>query len=93
MLPRINSVGPPPEMHADRVVAEMLRLIIRVHASILGNVHAAFRDGSDGNPTGQKRMVRRIRESGGRLLFDVILTPGKRGRYELILTGASARRG
>jgi hypothetical protein len=64
----------------------MLRLIIRVHANILADIHAAFEDRSDGNPTGQKRMERRIRESGGRLLFDVILEPGKRGRYELILT-------
>jgi len=63
-----------------------MRLIIRVHANILGDIHAAFRDRSDGNPIGQKRMARRIKESGGRLLFDVILEPGKRGRYELILT-------
>jgi hypothetical protein len=60
-IPKIVSAGPPPEKHADRVVAEMLRLI-------------------------KADLVRLIRESGGRLLFDVILEPGKRGRYELILT-------
>ena len=86
MVPKIGSVGPPPEKHADRVVAEMMRLIIRVHASILEDIHAAFEDRSDGNPTGQRRMVRRIKESGGSLLFDAILEPGKRGRYELVLT-------
>jgi hypothetical protein len=43
MVFKINSVGPPPEKHADRVVAEMLRLIIRVHAIILADIHRADR--------------------------------------------------
>src|SRR6516162_7907985 len=85
-LAKIASVGPPPEKHADRVVAEMLRLIVRVHARILDDMHLAFKDRSDGNPIGQKRMLRRIREGGGSLLFDVFIETGKRGRYELIVT-------
>ena len=33
MMPRIQSVGPPPEKHADRVVAEMLRWIVKAHTN------------------------------------------------------------
>jgi hypothetical protein len=76
----------PPERHADRIVAEMLQMIVRVHADIQAAIHAAFADRSDGNPKGQQRMVRKLRDSGGRLLFDAVLQPGKRGRYTLILT-------
>jgi hypothetical protein len=86
IFPEINSSGAPPERHADRVVADMMRLIIEAHGAILGAIHAAFKDRSDGNPIGQQRMVKRIKDSAGGLLFDCILTPGKRGRYELILT-------
>jgi hypothetical protein len=86
VFPRIDSVGAPPERHADRVVADMMRLIIEAHAGILGAIHAAFKDRSDGNPVGQQRMVRRIKDSGAGLLFDCILKPGKRGHYELTLT-------
>jgi hypothetical protein len=86
VFPKIDSVGVPPERHADRVVADMMRLIIEAHAVILGAIHAAFRDGSDGNPLGQQRMARRIKDSAGGLLFDCVLMPGKRGRYKLILT-------
>jgi hypothetical protein len=85
VFPKIDSVGAPPERHANRVVADMMRLIIEAHAGILGAIHAAFRDGSDGNPLGQQRMVRRIKDSAGGLLLDCVLMPGKRGRYKLIL--------
>jgi hypothetical protein len=31
-FPIIQSLGPPPEKHADRIVAEMLKLIVVAHA-------------------------------------------------------------
>jgi hypothetical protein len=46
----IVSVGPPPEKHADRVVAEMLRELAVTNARIskaIGNIVFGASDGTD----------------------------------------------
>jgi hypothetical protein len=73
----------PPERHADRVVADMLRFIATEHAGTLQRVGAAIRDTSAGNPKAQARMVERIRRVAGANLIDI--TPGKRGHYRIAL--------
>ena len=54
-LPEIRSVGAPPEMHANRIVAEMLRYLAQEHAELWNVIHAITRDplARDGNPRAQ----------------------------------------
>jgi hypothetical protein len=79
-FPSITSVGPPPERHADRVVAEMLKQIAEWSAPLLPGIAAAIKASSDGSPKAQRKLEARIKQAGA---FDTVLTPGKRGRYEL----------
>ena len=79
--PVIQSVGLPPEKHADRVVAEMLRFIAREQQARRARNRLVHKAMSDWSPKAQARMVERIRRSGGPAVIDVKLTPGTRGRY------------
>ena len=86
VVPQIQSIGPPPELHADRVVAEMLHWIIAQRDRRWEIFWAEWNSGSIGNPKGQSRMVKRMREAGGDLLLHLHLDPGKRARFELPLS-------
>jgi hypothetical protein len=77
---QIQSIGPPPEKHADRVVAEMLRLTAADHAKVWTAIQDAIVSSSDGSPKAQRKMEARIRAAGAHRTH---LTPGKRGRYDL----------
>jgi hypothetical protein len=84
--PTISSVGAPPEQHADRVVAEMLRFLVRGQLERQRHIKAALRL-PDGNPQAQAKLARRLEETGWPLILDVRLRKsGKRGRYELDFT-------
>jgi hypothetical protein len=81
----IKSMGAVPEKHADRVVAEMLRAIVRARGSMYDQVWATVNSGPDGNPRAQAKMAEQLWAAGGELLCYVSLDPGKRGRYELFV--------
>lgn len=86
--PEIKTVGPPPERHAARVVADMCRWLTteqpRLHArhlALLKTTSAA----KLGNPKAQQRFMRRLRADPvlkGRIL-STSLNPGKRGKCTL----------
>lgn len=76
----ILSIGPPPERHADRVVAAMLRQLAQTRAHLFPAICAALQSSSDGTPQAQRKLERRIKEAGA---LSTLLTPGKRGRYTL----------
>ena len=76
----IQSIGPAPERHANRVVAEMLRDLARKRAQIEVAVSAAVDNSKDGNPRAQAKMAERMRRAGAE---HVSLTPGKRGKYTI----------
>jgi hypothetical protein len=81
--PVIRSIGAPPEQHADRVVAEMLRFIVRGQLERQRHIDAAL-NLPDGNPLAQAKLARKLEESGRPFIFDVSLKrTGKRGRYQL----------
>jgi hypothetical protein len=91
-FPIIQSLGSPPEKHADRIVAEMLKLIVAAHATCWPAIRTALKT-ADGNPAAQKRMHRKLKAVG--FLLGSKLTPGKRGRYQLsflLLAGWNAER-
>jgi hypothetical protein len=81
--PVIVSVGPPPELHANRVVAEMLRLIARALPQLHDKISQILTAMPDGNPTAQEKIRRKLEETGGLFFTNVLLKPGKRGRYVL----------
>ena len=80
MTAMIQSVGAPPERHADRVVAEMLRQLAETRARLWPAMWQAIDSSSDGSPKAQRKMAERIRRAGA---LDVELEPGKRGCYNL----------
>jgi hypothetical protein len=83
--PVIQSVGPPPQLHADRVVAEMLRWLVDVRAGMDERFWQEVANGSFGNPLGQQRVVERLRRAGGRFISHCNLQPAKRCRFKLTL--------
>src|SRR6516165_9450642 len=76
----IQSIGLPPERHADRVVAEMIRQLAREHAQLWDAIRALAATSSDGNPRAQRKLEARIRRLGA---VNTKLNPGKRGCYSL----------
>jgi hypothetical protein len=81
-LPEIRSVGAPPEMHANRIVAEMLRYLAQEHAELWNVIHAITRDplARDGNPRAQAKLEAKVKAAGADFTH---LVPGKRGKYSL----------
>jgi hypothetical protein len=71
----IQSIGPPPQQHADRIVAEMLRDLAGKRAQVELAIIAAIETSRDGNPKAQAKMAERIRRAGAEY---VSLQPGKR---------------
>jgi hypothetical protein len=78
--PEIQSIGAPHPIHADRVVASMLRDLAQKRARIEIAVGAAIDNSKDGNPRAQAKMAERMRRAGAE---HVTLTPGKRGKYTI----------
>ena len=86
--PTIECVEPPPERHADRVTADMIRFLIAQRAGKNARVEAELLRSfgkRDGNPKAQEKFVERVRSAGGKTLLSVLLCPGKRGRYSLVI--------
>jgi hypothetical protein len=79
---QIQSVGLPPEQHADRVIALMLKDMAQQHARVWQAINDITKDphARDGNPKAQARMEAKVRAAGASLTK---LIPGKRGRYTL----------
>jgi hypothetical protein len=93
MTPSIQTPGPPPERHADRLVAEMLRHLAVTRAQLTERISDAIIKSSDGSPKAQGKMLERIQRAGASYAK---LSPGKRGRYSLCYfdwTGWDAARG
>src|SRR5262249_39495192 len=78
----IQSVRPPPERHADRVVAGMLRQLAVDHARLWETIAKIAANSSDGTPKAQRKMEERIKRTG---VLTTDLLPGKRGRYTLLI--------
>jgi hypothetical protein len=78
----INSVGPPPVRHADRIVGAMMRHLAKQHSLLWEIVENTMRGPHvrDGNSRAQAKLEARIKQAGA---FFTKLEPGKRGRYKL----------
>jgi hypothetical protein len=81
----IQSVGAPHAIHADRVVANMMRHLSLRHAVLWELVDKITKGGyvRDGNPRAQGKLRDQIKAGGASF---VRLTPGKRGKYKLLVS-------
>jgi hypothetical protein len=81
--PRITSIGPPPERHAERIVDEMILWLHGRQQEIWVKAKGSLRTKQLGNPVGQTRAVARMREALGDMVLALDLQTGKRGRFVL----------
>lgn len=81
-LPIIKSVGPPPEKYADRIVAEMLRMIVRARTQRMKAI-TVMAGRSDGGPRAQGKMLKALEQQHRPFVLSTLLEPGKRGRYKI----------
>jgi len=85
-LPRIQSVGLPPEKHADRIVADMLRRIVATRKACWPKLHGIFTARTkDGTPAAQERIHQKMLAAVKGFILQSRLTPGKRGKYKIDL--------
>jgi hypothetical protein len=74
-----------PDKHASRVVGELCQLLIAESNDQWGNLIALWARGADGNPKAQHRLVERIERQRVRSILKLRLTPGKRGKYHIVI--------
>jgi hypothetical protein len=81
--PEIQSIGKPPERHADRVVAIWLRHLAERNARIANAVDEITRNPytRDGSPKAQQRLEQKVKAAGA---SRTILETGRRGKYRLM---------
>jgi len=85
-IPHIDSLGLPPERHAERIVGEMLTHLAKKQQSRRAAIpikpvkEALWA----GNPKAQARLVERLCRDKGPALIDIELTSGKRGHYQIV---------
>ena len=80
--PHIRSVGLPPERHADRVVAEMMREVAKTHFMLWETIKEVIAASRGGSPKAQRKLAERILRAGA---IHTKLWPGKRGKYEILI--------
>jgi hypothetical protein len=78
----IQSIGLPPERHADRVVAEMMRDLARKHATLWDTLTEVISSCRGGSPKAQAKLAERIKRAGA---YHTKLYPGKRGKFMIMI--------
>jgi hypothetical protein len=78
----IRSLGLPPERHADRIVAEMLREVARTHSTLWDAIEEVVAVSRGGSPKAQRKLAERILRAGA---IHTKLWPGKRGKYQIMI--------
>jgi hypothetical protein len=86
-MPEIQSIGSPPEKHADRVVLEMLKVIAGARQLTWPEIRDIVGQCPDGNPKAQAKMLEKLKVANP-FTVGTQLIPGKRGRYELYFLDA-----
>jgi hypothetical protein len=83
-LPEIQSEGPPPDRHAERIISLMMRYLAQQNAQVWAGINAIIHDPfcRDGNPKAQRKMADRVKATGASF---VQLEPAKRGKYKLYI--------
>lgn len=77
---QIQSEGLPPERHADRIIAQMMRQLAREHAYHWPRLVDIVSQCKGGSPKAQQKLKQRLERAGA---LAPHLESGKRGKYEL----------
>jgi hypothetical protein len=88
-LPEIQSAGPPPVRHSERVMRDVMVVLAQHSAHLESTLKGILGTFATGNPAAQKRMEARFRAAGHILSQRVVSTslrPGKRGKFRFALT-------
>jgi hypothetical protein len=83
---QITSIGPPHELHADGVVAQMMRHLIEQATHVRDELQQIIAHSNDGGERAQRKLRDKLQQAGtvcGRRIVACNLTPGKRGRYQM----------
>jgi hypothetical protein len=87
--PMISSIGLPPDLHAERIVTEMLRWLHaehkRQHERLLACAGGILDVRTMGTPKGQHRAAARLKKATNDIALDIRLLPAKRGKFTLTL--------
>lgn len=81
--PQIQSIGVPRDIHAERIVGEMLRFLHDRRREMYERATIAVAVNQMGTPKGQTRAVERLTKAMGLALLDIRLKPAKRGKFVL----------
>jgi hypothetical protein len=84
--PTIQSLGVPPDLHAERIVREMLAWAHDERARLNERAQGVINVDQMGSPTGQWRTCERLRKAAGKSLLDVRLFRAKRGKGMILTT-------
>jgi hypothetical protein len=81
----IQSIGAPHELHANRVVGNMMRHFAKRHAATWELIISVTKDphARDGNARAQRKLQSKIEAAGAAWTH---LDPGKRGKYRLTVS-------
>jgi hypothetical protein len=80
LAPSIQSIGPPPTRHAERVVDEMLVFLHRQHGVFFEKARRVIDPRQMGTPVGLRRTSSRLMDSLGVLALAVYVQEAKRGK-------------
>jgi hypothetical protein len=81
--PTIQSVGPPPEKHAMRIVSEMIEYLHDRQRDLWARAAGSINTKQMGSVVGQERAIARFQKQNEGLILKTWFTPGSRGRYKL----------
>lgn len=84
-IPKILSIGPPPERHAERVVDEMINFMRKFQLRVARQGEALDLD-KMGGERGQRKCVKKLLDSIAPVVLGWHLETAKRGRFELQVT-------
>jgi hypothetical protein len=79
-------IGPIPDLHAKRVVGEMVEFLEAVSATYNQKLTAAMMRPVGGNPKAQQRWADRVNRATTPVLVDFATTWGKRAKFQMILS-------
>jgi hypothetical protein len=81
--PSIQSLGPPPDKHAERIVDLMLAHLHDRRRHLFTNAETVARPEQMGTQKGRLRAAERIRKAMGDTVLDIRIKPATRGRFLL----------
>ena len=81
-----NIIGEIPDLHAKRVVSEMIVFLAKIGASVTPALERAISQPIGGNPKAQRKFAERVRATRSPAILDFATYTGKRCKFGLMLS-------